>query len=64
MPEDFVCVAKTEKTVLASASTNSIKATEKIFTNQRTYEKLSDQEKEQIKINHAEQLSIFDFMKE
>lgn len=55
---------KTEKTVLSAANSNSIKATEKIFTNQRTYDKLSDNDKERIKINLAEQLSIFDLIGE
>ena len=62
MPDDFILIAKTEKTVLSAANSNSIKATEKIFTNQRTYEKLSDEFKEKIRINLSEQLNIFDFI--
>ena len=62
MPDDFICIAKTEKTVLSAANSNSIKAEEKLFTNKRTYEKLSAEEKEKIKLNFAEQMSIFDLI--
>jgi hypothetical protein len=62
MPDDFICVAKIEKTVLSAANSNSIKAEEKLFTNQRTYDKLSTEEREKIKLNFAEQMSIFDLI--
>ena len=62
MPDDFICVAKAEKTVLSAANSNSIKTDEKIFTNQKTYEKLSQETKERIKINLSEQISLFDFL--
>lgn len=62
MPDDFICVAKIEKTVLSAANSNSIKAEEKLFTNKRTYDKLSTEEQEKIKLNFAEQMSIFDLI--
>lgn len=40
MPADFVEIARIQKTVTASSYDNSSVATEKIFTNQRTYEKI------------------------
>ena len=38
-PSDFITVAQTQKHILISADTNARLATEKIFTNKRTYEK-------------------------
>lgn len=52
MPSDFICIASIEKNVLSSANTNALKATEKIFTNERTMNKFCD----------FKQYSIFDYI--
>ena len=61
MPDDFIPYARIDKTVLSSADGNGQKATEMIFTNQRTYDKLKDSTKERIHLNFAEQVSMFDY---
>ena len=38
MPEQFICIASREKSVLSSNKGECAKATERIFTNRRTYE--------------------------
>jgi hypothetical protein len=60
MPDDFIPVARKEKVVLSSADGNGQKAEEIIFTNKRTYNKLSDQAKELATLNFAEQITLFD----
>lgn len=62
MPSDFICIAKIEKQVLSASNGNSQTATERIYTNEITYNSLSDSEKEKIQFNMAEQTNIFDFM--
>ena len=59
MPDDFICVAKTNKTVLSASTGNNRIAVEKIFTNKQTYEKLDEHKKESIKYGFSEQLSMF-----
>ena len=59
MPEDFVIVAKIEKTVLSAANGNSAKQTEKIYTNRRTWDSLSADMRERYALNAAEQLSLW-----
>ena len=59
MPDDFVVVAEREKVVLSAASSNSLKATERIYTNRRTYERMSDSRKRLITMESAEQLTLF-----
>lgn len=61
MPSDFVCIAKIRKQVLSSSKGNSDFATEKIYTNQRTYENMDEEQRRKAMINTAEQMSIFDF---
>ena len=60
MPSDFIVVAEREKVVLSAANNNSIKATERLYTNQRTYEKMSNRRKEIIRLNQSKQISLFD----
>ena len=60
MPEGFIPFAHREKTVLSAADGNNYKADEIIFTNERTYHKLTQSKKEYMKLNFAEQLSLFD----
>ena len=62
MPEGFYEVANIEKSVLSAASGNDIKATEKIFTNERTYNRLSADAKKIITMNTAQQISLFDLI--
>ena len=62
MPDSFVPYAWMEKQVLSSAAGNDQKAKEMIYTNKRTYEKLSLRQKEIIDTSFATQTSIFDFI--
>ena len=64
MPDDFIEVANTEKIVLSSASRNDIKTTERIYTNHRTYDSLSDDFKAVIATNTAQQITIYDFLED
>ena len=41
MPNDFICIAQTRKTILSAANGNSAKATERLYTNRKTYKALS-----------------------
>ena len=59
MPDDFIVVAETEKVILSAANGNSQKATERVYTNQRTYSTMSEAQRNIIKFNTAEQLSLF-----
>ena len=59
MPANFVPIAKKEKVVLSSADGNGQKAEEYIFTNQKTYDKLSDTFKQRIGLNLSEQMTFF-----
>jgi site-specific DNA-adenine methylase len=59
MPDAFVPIAKKEKVVLSSADGNGQKAEEYIFTNQKTYDKLSDTFKQRIGLNLSEQMTFF-----
>lgn len=61
MPDEFIPYAKIEKTILSAANGNSQKTTEYLFTNQRTYDKFSDEVKERVKLNFAEQ-QTFSFL--
>jgi hypothetical protein len=59
MPDDFIVVAETEKVILSAPNGNSQKATERVYTNQRTYSTMSEAQRNIIKFNTAEQLSLF-----
>lgn len=59
MPEDFVLIAKIEKTVLSAANGTCAKQTEKIYTNKRTWDSLNAEIKERYVFNAAEQLSLW-----
>ena len=61
MPDDFIPVAWIEKSVLSAANGNSMKSVEKIWTNQKTYEKLDKDKKNLISLSFSEQMSLFDF---
>ena len=58
MPNGFIEVANTEKSILSTSNGNGGKAIEKIFTNKRTYDSLSDDFKERIMFNTAEQCTF------
>ena len=60
MPEGFIPFAHKEKTVLSASDGNDYKADEMIYTNERTYNSLKMSKKEYIKLNFAEQLTLFD----
>ena len=60
MPDDFIIVDEIEKTVLSAANGNSQKAIERLYTNERTYNRMSDRQKRIITLNSAQQLSLFD----
>lgn len=60
MPEDFIEVANISKSILSAANGNSNTAEEKIFTNRRTYDKLSADVKERISFDTAKQTTLFD----
>ena len=59
MPENFIPIAKQEKSVLSAANSNSKVATEYLFTNRKTYNGFSDEKKERISLEMANQLSLF-----
>ena len=58
MPEPFIPIWQTEKTVLSAANTN-LKTVEKLYTNQRTWKSLSEEQKRKYKLYFVEQLSFF-----
>ena len=60
MPDDFIVVDEIEKTVLSAANGNSQKATERLYTNARTYNRMSTRQKRIIALNNAQQISLFD----
>lgn len=59
MPENFIPIAKTEKSVLSAANGTNGVAMEYLFTNRKTYNGFSDEKKEQISLEMANQLSLF-----
>ena len=61
MPSCFIEVANTEKIILSSASGNGDKAVERIYTNRRTYDRMSQHQKDIIATNRAVQVSLFDY---
>ena len=61
MPSNFIEIANTEKVILSSADGNSQKATERLYTNRRTYDRMSQQQKDVIASNLATQISLFDY---
>ena len=58
MPENFIPIAKTEKSVLSAASSNSKVAIEYLFANRKTYNRFSKERKEKIGLEMASQLSL------
>ena len=60
MPENFIPYAQIEKSVLSAQGGNDKKANEILFTNERTFNKLSSEQKELSQINFSKQLSFFD----
>ena len=58
MPENFIPIAKTTKSVLSAANGNSKVATEYLFTNRKTYNRFSKERKEKIGLEMASQLSL------
>ena len=58
MPDNFIPIAYTEKTILSAANGNSHKAKEYIFTNQKTWDTLDDDTKMLYMSNMACQMSF------
>jgi len=58
MPMNFIEIANVEKSVLCGTD-NSATATERLYTNRRTYDRLPDDMKQRIVINTAEQMTLF-----
>ena len=56
MPENFIPIAETVKTVLSSQTTTY--ATERLYTNERTWARLSDDQKYLYRQNFAKQLTL------
>ena len=61
MPSNFIEIANTEKVILSSADGNSQKAVERLYTNRRTYDHMSQRQKDVIASNLATQISLFDY---
>ena len=61
MPSNFIEIANTEKVILSSANGNSQKAVERLYTNRRTYDRMSQWQKDVIASNLATQISLFDY---
>ena len=59
MPDEFIEIARVEKTVLSAAGGNNMKAIEKLYTNKRTYDSMTAEQKEHYKWNVAEQMTLF-----
>lgn len=59
MPDEFIEIARIEKTVLSAANGNSAKQIEKLYTNRKTFDKLSDELKERYQNNTAKQLKFW-----
>lgn len=62
MPENFVKYAWQKKKILSCSDNSGGYAKEIIWTNQRTYNNLSDNHKEMAMWNFAEQMTIFDLL--
>ena len=60
MPMNFVEIANIEKTVLCGVQ-NTNTATERLYTNRRTYDRMSQRQKDVIASNLATQISLFDY---
>ena len=61
MPSNFIEIANTEKVVLSAANGNSNTATERLYTNRRTYDRMNQRQKDVIASNLATQISLFDY---
>lgn len=61
MPSNFIEIANTEKVVLSAANGNTAKTVERLYTNHRTYDRMSQQQKDVIASNLATQISLFDY---
>ena len=61
MPSDFIEIASTQKMILCGVQ-NTAKATERLYTNEKTYSHMSDRQKRIIALNTAQQLTIMDYM--
>ena len=61
MPSNFIEIASTEKVILSAANGNSNTATERLYTNRRTYDRMSQWQKDIIASNMAVQTSLFDY---
>ena len=62
--EDFVQIARINKRQLSTTNGASDLVEEKLFTNQKTYYKLSKERQRMAMLNMAEQSTIFDFIAE
>ena len=62
--DDFIQIAKINKRQLSTANGATELVEEKIFTNKKTYHRLSKERKRMAMLNMAEQFTIFDFMEE
>ena len=60
MPMNFIEIANVKKSVLCGTD-NSATATERLYTNRRTYDRMSQQQKDVIASNLATQISLFDY---
>ena len=60
MPMNFIEIANIEKTVLCGVQ-NTNTATERLYTNRRTYDRMSQRQKDVIASNLATQISLFDY---
>ena len=60
MPMNFIEIANVEKTVLCGVQ-NTNTATERLYTNRRTYDRMSQRQKDVIASNLATQISLFDY---
>lgn len=59
MPSDFIEIASTQKLILCGVQ-NTAKATERLYTNEKTYSHMTDRQKRIIALNAARQLTLFD----
>ena len=60
MPMNFIEIANIEKTVLCGVQ-NTNTAIERLYTNHRTYDRMSQRQKDVIASNLATQISLFDY---
>ena len=59
MPEEFIPVAHISKVQLSAANGNGYHVEEYLFTNRRTFDRMTREQREMVRLNMAEQMTLF-----